>query len=133
MEPSAQAAAVNQAALPDRVHEPLTPRERDVTRLLAKGYSDRQIASALAIAVRTVGVHVHHILDKLDLRSRWQVADWAAEHANQEAAGSGHEHGRPRSTPMPAHVHAVAGSGTQQRRAGSRYARTLCQEDGRPT
>ena len=53
--------------------EPLTRREHEVARLLAQGWSDRQIADALSISVSTVGVHVHHILAKLGLRSRWQV------------------------------------------------------------
>jgi non-specific serine/threonine protein kinase len=56
--------------------EPLTRREQEVAQLLARGDSDRQIAEALSISVKTVGVHVHHILQKLDLYSRVQVADW---------------------------------------------------------
>jgi predicted ATPase/DNA-binding CsgD family transcriptional regulator len=56
--------------------EPLTRREREVAQLLARGDSDRQIAETLSISVKTVGVHVHHILRKLDLYSRVQVADW---------------------------------------------------------
>jgi DNA-binding CsgD family transcriptional regulator len=55
---------------------PLTRRERDVARLIAKGLTDRQIAEQLTITVSTVGVHVHHMLAKLGLRSRWQIADW---------------------------------------------------------
>jgi non-specific serine/threonine protein kinase len=54
----------------------LTRRERDVARLLVDGLTDRQIGEALSISVSTAGVHVHNILSKLDLRSRWQVADW---------------------------------------------------------
>jgi DNA-binding NarL/FixJ family response regulator len=45
-----------------------------VARLLREGYPDRQIAAALAISPRTVGVHVQHVLAKLGVRSRWQVA-----------------------------------------------------------
>jgi len=41
---------------------------------VAHSLTDRQIAGALGIAVSTVGVHVHQVLRKLDLRSRWQVA-----------------------------------------------------------
>ncbi len=55
--------------------EPLTRREREIARLLARGDSDRQIADALFITVGTVGVHVHNILQKLGLYSRRQVAD----------------------------------------------------------
>ena len=60
--------------------DPLTPREREVAALLARGLSDRQIAEVLVISAATAGVHVHRILAKLGLRSRWQVADWAIEH-----------------------------------------------------
>ena len=64
------------AIAPARHREPLTRREREIARLLARGESDRQIAEALSISVGTVGVHVHHILQKLELYSRLQVADW---------------------------------------------------------
>jgi non-specific serine/threonine protein kinase len=68
------------AAPPPGAVEALTPREREVARLLAQGYSDRQIAEALTIALSTVGSHVHHLLAKLGVHSRWQVADWALAH-----------------------------------------------------
>lgn len=55
--------------------ERLTRREREVAALVALGYSDRQIAEELFISPATVGVHVHHILGKLQIRSRWQVAE----------------------------------------------------------
>jgi DNA-binding NarL/FixJ family response regulator len=58
---------------------PLTRREREVAVLLARGLTDRQIASELIITEGTVGVHVEHILAKLSFRSRAQVAAWAAE------------------------------------------------------
>jgi non-specific serine/threonine protein kinase len=57
---------------------PLTRRELEVARLLAEGYTDRQIADTLYIAVSTASRHVHHILEKLDLQSRVQVAGWLA-------------------------------------------------------
>ncbi|MGD9891855.1 MAG: tetratricopeptide repeat protein, partial [Dehalococcoidia bacterium] len=59
--------------------EALTPREREVASLLAQGATDREIAAELVIAVGTAGVHIHHILGKLGLQSRWQVAAWAVE------------------------------------------------------
>ena len=55
---------------------PLTPRELEVAHLVAEGYTDRQIAEALFITAGTVGTHVHHILQKLNLTSRTQVAVW---------------------------------------------------------
>ena len=54
----------------------LTPREREVAVLIARGLSNRQIAETLVIAERTVTNHVEHIFDKLGFRSRAQVATW---------------------------------------------------------
>jgi non-specific serine/threonine protein kinase len=54
----------------------LTRREREVAELLQQGYSDREIAARLSITRGTAGLHVHRVLTKLELRSRWQVADW---------------------------------------------------------
>ncbi len=45
-----------------------------------KGYTDRRIADGLTITEGTAGVHVHRILEKLGLRSRVQVVDWALAH-----------------------------------------------------
>ncbi|HEY1296434.1 MAG TPA: LuxR C-terminal-related transcriptional regulator, partial [Chloroflexota bacterium] len=59
--------------------EPLTEREREVATLLAKGMSNREIAATLVISESTAEVHVKHILSKLGLRSRSQVAAWAAQ------------------------------------------------------
>jgi DNA-binding NarL/FixJ family response regulator len=56
----------------------LTAREREVARLLADGASDRQIAERLTITEGTAGLHVHHILAKLGLRSRVQVTHQVA-------------------------------------------------------
>ena len=58
----------------------LTRRERQVAELLARGCTDQQIADELFVSVGTVGVHVHHILRKLELRSRTQVAAYLASH-----------------------------------------------------
>jgi predicted ATPase/DNA-binding CsgD family transcriptional regulator len=63
----------------DASWSPLTPREQDVVRLVAQGHTNRQIGGKLRIAERTVESHLEHIRDKLDLRSRAQVAAWAAE------------------------------------------------------
>ena len=52
----------------------LTPREADVLALIARGYTNREIASALVISVKTAGVHVSHILRKLDAPNRQQAA-----------------------------------------------------------
>jgi DNA-binding NarL/FixJ family response regulator len=58
----------------------LTPREREVAELVARGLTNRQIAAALMIAEGTAGVHLDHILTKLTFRSRAQVAAWAVRH-----------------------------------------------------
>jgi DNA-binding NarL/FixJ family response regulator len=53
------------------------PREREVAILVARGLTNRQIASELVISERTADVHVSNILGKLVLSSRAQVAAWA--------------------------------------------------------
>jgi predicted ATPase/DNA-binding CsgD family transcriptional regulator len=60
--------------------ERLTPRERQVSRLIAEGLTNRQICRALSISERTVGSHVDHIMTKLDARSRTRIAVWAIQH-----------------------------------------------------
>lgn len=65
----------NDADSDNQPQSALTPREREVAELLTHGLSDREVAEALNISPATVGVHVHRILSKLDIRSRWQVAD----------------------------------------------------------
>ncbi|HSS34723.1 MAG TPA: response regulator transcription factor [Patescibacteria group bacterium] len=64
---------------PDPV-EPLTDRERDVLRLVAKGMSNKEIAYELGIAEGTARTYVSNILGKLDLTSRTQAALYAVEH-----------------------------------------------------
>jgi non-specific serine/threonine protein kinase len=59
---------------------PLSPREREVVALVARGLSNREIAAQLVITERTAGAHVEHILDKLGFASRTQIGVWAAEH-----------------------------------------------------
>src|SRR3954452_3024384 len=61
-------------------HEPLTEREREVLGLVAKGHSNKEIATLLDITERTARTHVSNILGKLDLASRTQAALWAIEH-----------------------------------------------------
>jgi ATP-dependent transcriptional regulator len=53
--------------------EPLTSREREVLQLLAEGCSNRQIAETLVLSEGTVKFHVHHILEKLQARTRSQA------------------------------------------------------------
>jgi DNA-binding CsgD family transcriptional regulator len=58
----------------------LTPREREVLRLLAKGLSDREIAAALSISERTAGNHVQHVMQKINVDSRTAAAVFAVRH-----------------------------------------------------
>ena len=66
---------------PDRSHQvPLTPRERQVAVLVASGRTNRQIGRVLGISEKTAEVHLHHVMSKLDARSRAEVAAWAVTH-----------------------------------------------------
>lgn len=58
---------------------PLSPREEDVLREIARGASNKEIARALDIAETTVKIHVQHILRKLGLSSRVQAAVYASD------------------------------------------------------
>jgi DNA-binding CsgD family transcriptional regulator len=58
---------------------PLTSRELAVAELVARGMSNRDIAAALVISVRTVQGHIENILRKLGFGSRAQVAAWVAQ------------------------------------------------------
>jgi non-specific serine/threonine protein kinase len=58
----------------------LTPREQEVAALIARGYTNRQIAATLVITPRTADTHVRNMLTKLELHSRAQVAAWATKH-----------------------------------------------------
>ena len=55
----------------------LTPRELEVADLVAQGLTNREVASRLFLSERTAQNHVQHILDKLDLPNRSQIALWA--------------------------------------------------------
>jgi DNA-binding CsgD family transcriptional regulator len=57
----------------------LTRREREIAGLLAEGLSNKEIATRLVISQRTVETHVDHVLGKLGITSRAQVASWVAE------------------------------------------------------
>jgi DNA-binding NarL/FixJ family response regulator len=59
-------------------HDPLTGREREVAVLVGRGLTNRQISSELSVSERTIHNHVRNILIKLGLRSRAQIAVWAA-------------------------------------------------------
>ncbi|HEV2373979.1 MAG TPA: response regulator transcription factor [Streptosporangiaceae bacterium] len=57
----------------------LTGREREVLRLIARGYTYKEIARELVISIKTVETHVSSVLRKLQLSTRHQLTRWAAE------------------------------------------------------
>jgi DNA-binding NarL/FixJ family response regulator len=68
----------------ERVHsdaelDELTPREREVLQLIARGYRYKEIAARLHLSVKTVESHVSSVLRKLQLSSRHELTRWAAE------------------------------------------------------
>ncbi len=58
------------------VRSPLTARQLEIARLIARGYTNQQIAEALVLTPGTVANHVQHILERLGLHSRTQIAVW---------------------------------------------------------
>jgi DNA-binding NarL/FixJ family response regulator len=63
----------------DPEFDQLTPREREVLRLLARGYAYKEIAAELFISIKTVETHASNVLRKLQLSSRHQLTRWAAD------------------------------------------------------
>jgi two-component system nitrate/nitrite response regulator NarL len=63
----------------------LTPREREVLRLLLEAASGAEIARSLSISRNTVRSHIHNILTKLQVHSRLEAAAWAARNGLAEA------------------------------------------------
>lgn len=60
--------------------EPITVREKEILSLIARGYTNRQIAALLNISTRTVETHRAHLMEKLNLHSRVELARYAEEH-----------------------------------------------------
>jgi DNA-binding NarL/FixJ family response regulator len=69
--------ARNDQALPEN---PLTAREQEVVKLVAEGYTNRQIADALVISEKTVERHRANILEKLGMRDRVELTRYASRH-----------------------------------------------------
>ncbi len=57
----------------------LTPRERDVLRLIARGYTYKEIARELVLSVKTIETHVSAVLRKLQLSNRHELSRWATD------------------------------------------------------
>lgn len=69
----------NSAPVGDPELDLLTPREREVLRLLARGYAYKEIASELFISVKTVETHVSSVLRKTQLSNRYELSRWASD------------------------------------------------------
>jgi DNA-binding NarL/FixJ family response regulator len=57
----------------------LSPREREVLRLIARGYTYKEVARDLTISTKTVESHVSSVLRKLQLSTRYELAKWATD------------------------------------------------------
>ena len=57
----------------------LTPREREVLRLIARGYTYKEIARELFLSVKTIETHVSAVLRKLQLSNRHELGRWATD------------------------------------------------------
>jgi non-specific serine/threonine protein kinase len=66
----------------------LTAREREVAALIAEGLTNGQLAERLYISPKTAAVHVSHILTKLGLSSRAEIAAWTVRNGIALAAAS---------------------------------------------
>jgi DNA-binding NarL/FixJ family response regulator len=70
--------AAADVAVRDDELDRLTAREREVMRLIARGYTYKEVASELFISIKTVETHVSAVLRKLQLSSRHELTRWAA-------------------------------------------------------
>jgi DNA-binding NarL/FixJ family response regulator len=64
-------------AMTDPEMDQLSPREREVMRLIARGYTYKEIARRLTLSIKTVETHVSAVLRKLQLSSRHELTRWA--------------------------------------------------------
>lgn len=72
-------AAGGEVAQADEDLDSLTEREQEVMRLIARGYTYREVAEKLFISIKTVETHVGKVLHKLQLSNRHELARWAAQ------------------------------------------------------
>jgi two-component system response regulator NreC len=68
------------AASPESAIEALTPREKDVLLLLARGYTNRQIAEEMNLSTRTIEGHRASLVNKLGVSSRVELMNYVEEH-----------------------------------------------------
>jgi DNA-binding NarL/FixJ family response regulator len=79
------------AAVKTKSRAGLTPRELEVSRLVADDLSNRQIAAKLFLSERTVETHITNILNKLGLDSRIQLSRWMAGGTESGSTAAGEQ------------------------------------------
>ncbi len=114
--------AAGDVATGDDELDRLSAREREVMRLIARGYTYREVAGELFISVKTVETHVSAVLRKLQLSNRNELTRWAAG-----GAGAGGRAGRRRTPPRSTDTAAVHGH-----RGGPRTAACACPSSREP-
>src|SRR4029453_9612885 len=89
LSPAVAARVIDQLAQAGRPRavDALTPREREVLRLIADGLSNKRIARELGVAEKTVKTHVGHVLAKLGVADRTQAALYAVQAGLTERRG----------------------------------------------
>ena len=70
----------------------LSERELQVSRLIARGQTNKEIAVTLGISPRTVQIHVSHIFEKLGVHTRACAAVWLVEHVRARCPGAPADH-----------------------------------------
>lgn len=83
--PRAIGAALGPAAGPEPGADPLTPRESDVVKLIAEGFTSDEIGEMLIISSRTVDRHRANVLEKLGMRNRVELTRYAIRRGLVEA------------------------------------------------
>jgi RNA polymerase sigma factor (sigma-70 family) len=102
-EPFGRESGIATASWSDQITHPtlsrLSPREREILSLLAKGWSNRRIAEECLLSFNTVRTYVENILEKLEVHSKLEAVSlaleqgWASASEDMEAAATGHSGG----------------------------------------
>jgi DNA-binding NarL/FixJ family response regulator len=71
--------AADRAPPTDPELDALTAREREVLRLIARGYTYKEVARELVLSVKTIETHVSAVLRKLQLSNRYELSRWASD------------------------------------------------------
>ncbi len=82
-----QGAPMGGAPVHDDELDRLSAREQEVMRLIARGYTYKEVASELFISIKTVETHMSSVLRKLQLSNRTELTRWAAESADRLRMG----------------------------------------------